>query len=76
MSEIIQYTDEANLIDLRKRVKKGELEELKGAYGEPVFREIAKSDFSPERQQAINDWEKQDSQKLIDRVKKLRIAKT
>lgn len=76
MPKIIEFKSEADLIKLRKRAKQGELEELKGAFNEPVFIRKTKGDISPTRRGMMESFRKKKAEKLIDRVKKLKISKT
>jgi hypothetical protein len=76
MPKIIEFKDAADLVKLRKRVKQGELEELKGAYDEPVFISKTKGDMSLVQREAMEEWRRKKSQELIERVKKLKTTKT
>lgn len=63
---------------LEKRIgqrKRGEVKQFKGAFGEPIFIRKTKGDLSPAKREVIEKIRSRDAEKLIDRIKRLRLTK-
>ena len=76
MPNILIGSTEGLLNKLRKRTKKGELEEMRGAWDEPVFIQKSKGDMSRRRRQAMEYMRRKRAKENIERVRQGRIKLT
>lgn len=73
--EILVAENQKQLSEYRKRTKRGELRELKGAYGEPVFIRKRVSDIPREIVPFVEGKRRKEAEELIERVKQRRIKR-
>lgn len=76
MPEIIEFRNAKHLRELRERARRGELEELKGAWKEPVFIRKTKGDMSRQRREAMEEMRRRRAKELIEKVAQRQIKKT
>lgn len=69
MPRIQEFKSAKHLKQLRKAVKRGEKEQLKGAWGEPVFIGKTKGAWSPARREMSETWRRRRAKEIIKRAR-------